>query len=311
MTISFDLAGRRIYVAGERGMVGQALLRRLAREDCEVLVAPKSLDLRDQAAIRDWFLRNTPDAAIIAAGKVGGILANARAPATFLYDNLMIAANTIEAARQAQVAKLLYLGSSCIYPRDAPQPLREEALLTGALEETNEGYALAKIAGVKLCSFYRREHGCNFISAMPTNLYGPGDNYDLSNSHVLPALIRKAHEAKVSGASAMEVWGTGHPKREFLHVDDLADACIFLLRHYSGESHINIGSGEEISIGELATLIAGIVGFSGEIVFDISKPDGTPLKLLDTTVLRETGWRDCVPLSRGIKGAYEDYLRRL
>jgi GDP-L-fucose synthase len=308
---AFELAGRRVFVAGDRGMVGQALLRRLAREDCTVLTAPRALDLRDQAATHTWFRENQPDVAVIAAGKVGGIMANAAAPATFLYDNLLIATNTIEAARQACVAKLLYLGSSCIFPRDAAQPMREDALLTGPLEPTNEGYALAKIAGVRLCAFYRREHGCDFISAMPTNLYGPGDNYDPTGSHVLPALIRKAHEAKVDGAPVMTVWGTGRALREFLHVDDLADACVFLVRNYSGEAHVNVGSGEEHSIGDLARLVAEVVGFAGRIAFDTTKPDGAPRKLLNCTVLGTLGWRAGKPLRQGIEHAYADYLARI
>ena len=238
-------------------------------------------------------------------------MANAAAPATFLYDNLLIAANTIEAARQAGVAKLLYLGSSCIYPRGAAQPMREDALLTGPLEPTNEGYALAKIAGVRLCAFYRREHGCDFISAMPANLYGPGDNYDLAGSHVLPALIRKAHEARIAGAPAITVWGTGTVRREFLQVDDLADACVFLLRGYSGDGHVNVGSGEEHTIGDLARLVAQVVGFEGDIVFDTAKPDGTSRKLLDCTMLDEMGWRPRMPLADGIAEAYADYLRCL
>lgn len=309
--LPYALSGRRVYVAGDRGMVGQALLRRLAREDCTVLTAPRTLDLRDQAATQAWFCDARPDTAIIAAGRVGGIMANASAPAAFLYDNLMIAANTIEAARQAGVAKLLYLGSSCIYPRDAAQPMREDALLTGPLEPTNEGYALAKIAGVRLCAFYRREHGCDFISAMPTNLYGPGDNYDLAGSHVLPALIRKAHEAKTAKTPTMTVWGTGGALREFLYVDDLADACVFLLRNYSGEAHVNVGSGEEHSIRDLARLVVDVVGFEGSIAFDTAKPDGTPRKLLDGTVLGTLGWRAGTPLRAGIAHAYADYLARV
>lgn len=310
MAAPFDLSGGRVFVAGDRGMVGQALLRRLAREECTVLTAPRTIDLRDQADTQAWFRDARPDVAVIAAGKVGGILANATAPAAFLYDNLMIAANTIEAARQTGVAKLLYLGSSCIYPRDAAQPLREDALLTAPLEPTNEGYALAKIVGVRLCAFYRREHGCDFISAMPTNLYGPGDNYDPLGSHVLPALIRRAHEAKAAGASTLTVWGTGQPLREFLHVDDLADACVFLLHRYSGESHVNVGSGEEHAIADLARLVAQVVGFSGHIVFDAGKPDGTPRKLLDCTLLDELGWHAKTSLAAGIAGAYADYLAR-
>lgn len=310
MSALFELANKRVFVAGDGGMVGQALLRRLAREACTVLTAPRALDLRDQAATYAWFHQYRPDVAIIAAGKVGGIMANASAPATFLYDNLLIAANTIETARQTGVAKLLYLGSSCIYPRDAAQPMREDALLTGPLEPTNEGYALAKIAGVRLCAFYRREHGCDFISAMPTNLYGPGDNYDLTGSHVLPALIRRAHEAKIADAPTMTVWGSGRPLREFLHVDDLADACVFLLHRYSDESHVNVGSGEEHTIGDLARLVAQVVGFTGSIVFDTDKPDGTPRKLLDCTRLDQLGWHAKTLFAAGIAGAYADYLAR-
>ncbi len=310
MKTPFELAGKRIYVAGHRGMVGSALIRRLANENCEIQTAPRSLDLREQSAVRDWFAENRPNAVIVAAAKVGGILANDTYPAQFLYDNMMIAANTIEAARQAKVEKLLFLGSSCIYPRDAEQPLREDALLTGPLETTNEAYAIAKIAGIKLCQSYRREHDCDFISAMPTNLYGPGDNYDLQGSHVLPALIRKAHEAKSAGAADFTIWGTGTPLREFLHVEDLADACIHLLRNYSAESHINVGSGEEISILELARLVADVVGFSGEVVCDSSKPDGTPRKLMDNSRLAALGWQPQIGLKAGIADAYSDFLDR-
>ena len=310
MTGTFSLSGKRIYVAGHRGMVGQALVRRLGQEDCEVLTAPRSLDLRDQAATNDWFADNRPDGAIIAAAKVGGILANDSHPAQFLYDNLMIAANTLEAARQSDVAKLLFLGSSCIYPKHAEQPMREEALLTGPLEPTNEWYAIAKIAGIKLCASYRREYGCDFISAMPTNLYGPGDNYDLATSHVLPALLRKAHEAKEAGADSVTIWGSGEPLREFLHVDDLADACIFLLQNYSGETHVNVGSGEEIAIADLARLAADAVGFEGAIVTDPSKPDGTPRKLMDSGRLTALGWQARISLAEGIASAYADFLDR-
>lgn len=310
MTPAFALAGKRVYIAGDRGMVGQALLRRLAREDCELLTAPRSLDLRDQATTHEWLAANRPDAAIIAAGRVGGVLANASAPATFLYDNLAIAANTVEGARRAGVAKLLYLGSSCIYPRDAAQPMAEEALLTGPLEPTNEGYAIAKIAGVKLCALYRREHGCDFISAMPTNLYGPGDNYDPQGSHVLPALIGKAHKARTAGADTMVVWGSGQPLREFLHVDDLADACVFLLRSYSDEAHVNVGSGQEHSIADLARLVAQVVGYAGSVVFDAGKPDGAPRKLLDCSRVATLGWRARIDLRSGIGDAYADYLAR-
>ena len=303
----YSLSGKRVYVAGHRGMVGQALLRRLEREDCEVLTAPRSLDLRDQARTYAWFDDNRPDCAIIAAAKVGGILANDTYPATFLYDNLMIAANTIEAARRSNVGKLLFLGSSCIYPKLAEQPISENALLTGPLEPTNEWYAVAKIAGIKLCQSYRREHGCDFISAMPTNLYGPGDNYDLQSSHVLPALLRKAHEARRDGAGSVTIWGSGKPLREFMHVDDLADALVFLLRHYSGEEHVNVGSNEETSIADLAHLIARTVGFDGKLVFDSSKPDGTPRKLMDSTRLAAMGWRASIPLKDGVRSVYEAF----
>lgn len=305
---TFDLAGKRVYVAGHRGMVGSAIVRRLAREDCEIVTADRGVDLREQAAVRTWFEANRPDAVFMAAARVGGIHANDTYPAQFLYDNLMMAANVVEAARQAGTAKLLFLGSSCIYPRLAPQPIREDALLTGPLEPTNEWYAVAKIAGIKLCQSYRREYGCDFISAMPTNLYGPGDNFDLATSHVLPALVRKAHEARLAGAPTMTVWGSGTPLREFLHVDDLADACVFLLRHYSGETHVNVGSGSDVAIADLARMIARIVGFSGEIVFDSTKPDGTPRKLMDSSVLNSLGWRSSIDLETGIAAAYAAFL---
>ena len=260
---SFTLEGKRVYVAGHNGMVGGALLRRLEIEPCEVLTAPRSLDLRDQSRTQAWFVEKRPDVVILAAAKVGGIFANDSFPAQFLYDNLMISANVIEAARKAEVSKLVYLGSSCIYPRLASQPITEHSLLTGPLEPTNEAYAIAKIAGVKLCQTYRREYGCDFISVMPTNLYGAGDNYNLAASHVLPALIRKTHEASQKGFAKVIVWGSGEPLRDFLHVDDLADACIFLLRNYSALEPINVGSGHEISIAQLASIIRDIVGFSG------------------------------------------------
>ena len=303
----FELAGKRVYVAGHRGMVGSAIIRRLASEQCEVLTAPRTLDLREQAQSRDWFAANRPEVVVVAAAKVGGILANDSYPGEFLYDNLMIEANVIEAARQHGTAKLLFLGSSCIYPRLAPQPIAEEALLTGPLEPTNEWYALAKIAGIKLCQAYRRQYGCDFISAMPTNLYGSGDNFDLASSHVLPALIRKAHEAKLSGAPEMVIWGTGTPLREFLHVDDLANACIFLLRQYSDESHINVGSGSEISILDLAAMVARIVGYEGAILCDPSKPDGTPRKLMDSGRLEALGWRPSIALEDGIADVYRRF----
>jgi GDP-L-fucose synthase len=291
-------------------MVGSAIARRLASEDCTILTADRSVDLREQAQVRDWFAANAPDTVIVAAGKVGGILANDSLPAQFLYDNLMIEANLVEASRKAGVGKLLFLGSLCIYPKLAEQPIVEEALLAGPLEPTNEWYAIAKIAGIKLCQAYRREYGCDFISVMPTNLYGPGDKYDLETSHVLPALIRKAHEARQSGADAIVIWGTGKPLREFLHVDDLADACVYLLSNYSGEAHVNIGSGEEIAIGDLAELIAEIVGFTGTVKRDASKPDGTPRKVMDSGKLRAMGWAPRIRFREGIARAYEDFKQR-
>ena len=303
----FSLRGKRVYVAGHRGMVGSALIRRLAGEQCDVLTAPRDVDLREQGPVRDWFAAERPAVVVVAAAKVGGILANDSYPASFLYDNLMIEANLIEAARQHGVAKLLFLGSSCIYPRLAPQPIPEEALLTGPLEPTNEWYAIAKIAGIKLCQSYRRQYGCDYISAMPTNLYGPGDNFDPASSHVLPALIRKAHEAKLATAAAMTIWGSGTPLREFLHVDDLADACIFLLRNYSAESHINVGSGSEISIRDLAALVASVVGFDGTIACDAAKPDGTPRKLMDSGRLAALGWRAKIGLEDGIDEVYRRF----
>ena len=304
----YDLAGKRVYVAGHRGMVGAAVVRRLGSEPCSVLTAPREVDLREQAAVREWFAANRPDAVVIAAAKVGGILANDTYPADFLYDNLMIEANLIEAARRAGAEKLLFLGSSCIYPKLAPQPLSEDALLTGPLEPTNEWYAVAKIAGIKLCQAYRRQHGCDFISAMPTNLYGPGDKYDLKGSHVLPALIRKAHEAKAAGAESLEVWGTGTPRREFLHVDDLADACVFLLRNYSGAEHVNVGCGSDLTIDELARLVCGVVGFEGRLEFLTDKPDGTPRKLLDTSRLSALGWQPRIGLAEGLAATYREFL---
>ena len=304
----FSLAGKRVYVAGHKGMVGSAVVRRLTSEDCTILTADRSTDLREQTKVRSWFAENRPQVVIIAAAKVGGILANDTFPAEFLYDNLMIEANLVEAARQAGVEKLLFLGSSCIYPKMAPQPIREDALLTGPLEPTNEWYAVAKIAGIKLCQAYRRQYGSDFISAMPTNLYGPGDNYDPKNSHVLPALIRKAHEAKESGAAHIEIWGSGTPRREFLHVDDLADACVFLLKNYSNEEHVNIGSGTDLTIFELAKLVCDVVGFAGQIVTDPSKPDGTPRKLMSGDKIAAMGWRLRISLVDGIRHAYREFL---
>jgi GDP-L-fucose synthase len=290
-------------------MVGAALTRRLSSEQCDLLTVERNeIDLKDQLSVRAWLKKERPEAVFVAAAKVGGILANSSQPADFLYDNLLIAANVIEAAHSFGVEKLLFLGSSCIYPKLAPQPITEAALLTGALEPTNEWYAVAKIAGIKLCEAYRRQHGADFISAMPTNLYGPGDNFDLSSSHVLPALIRKAHEAKLLGAEGMTIWGTGTPKREFLHVDDCADACVHLMKAYSAESHVNVGSGEDISIFDLARLVCEIIGFDGIIERDAGKPDGTPRKLLDIGLLRSLGWSPRIGLREGITDTYRAYL---
>ena len=304
----YDLTGKRIYVAGHRGMVGSAIVRQLEAREIEVLTSPRSVDLREQVAVREWFATNRPDAVVVAAAKVGGILANDSYPAEFLYDNLMIEANVIEAAHRAEVEKLLFLGSSCIYPKLAPQPIPEDALLTGPLEPTNEWYAIAKIAGIKLCKAYRRQYGRDFISAMPTNLYGPGDNFDLQSSHVLPALIRKAHEAKLAGADSITIWGTGTPRREFLHVDDLAAGCVFLLEHYSGESHVNLGSGSVLTINELVETVCRVVGFKGAIERDTSKPDGTPRKLMDGSMIAGMGWKPTISLEDGIADAYRWFL---
>lgn len=306
--MGYALAGQRVYVAGHKGMVGSAIVRRLESEGCILLTSERSVDLREQARVRDWFAANRPDIVVVAAAKVGGILANDTHPGQFLYDNLMIEANLIESARRSGVRRLLFLGSSCIYPKFAPQPIVEEALLTGPLEPTNEWYAVAKIAGIKLCQAYRREYDCDYISAMPTNLYGPGDNFDLNSSHVLPALIRKAHEAKLSGAASIEIWGTGSPRREFLHVDDLADACAMLLKTYSGEQHINVGSGEDVTILELTRMVMDAVGFNGRIVHDLDKPDGTPRKLMSAAKLRSMGWAPSIPLSEGIRSTYQWFL---
>jgi GDP-L-fucose synthase len=302
----FNLKAKRVYVAGHRGMVGSALVRRLQSEDCEILtVTSKELDLRRQTETEAWMAENKPEVVFLAAARVGGILANSTYPGEFLYDNLMIEANVIEAARNVDVQKLVFLGSSCIYPKMAPQPIPEDALLTGPLEPTNEWYAIAKIAGIKLCQAYRRQYGCDFISAQPTNLYGPGDNFDLSGSHVLPALMRKAHEAKVNNDPTMTVWGSGTPLREFLHVEDLADALVFLCKRYSDEKIVNIGSGEEVSIRELAEITCNVVGFAGELVFDTSKPDGMPRKLLDVGTLNQMGWKFSTSLRDGIAETFE------
>lgn len=305
---SFSLAGKRVYVAGHRGMVGGAIVRRLGGEGGEVLTATRAdADLVEQAQVRGWMEANKPDVVVIAAAKVGGILANDSFPAEFLYQNLMIEANLIEAARQVGVEKLLFLGSSCIYPKMAPQPITEDALLTGPLEPTNEWYAVAKISGIKLCQAYRKQYGLDFISGMPTNLYGPGDNYDLASSHVMPALIRKVHRARAEGG-AVSVWGTGTPRREFLHADDCADACVFLLKNYSGEGHVNIGYGSDVSIMELTQLVMEVIGYDGPIVTDPTKPDGTPRKLMDSARLLGMGWAPKIALREGIADAYRHFL---
>lgn len=290
-------------------MVGSALLRRLRAENCALLTVDRSeVDLRCQAQVHDWVTANRPDAIFLAAARVGGIMANSSWPADFLYDNLMIEANIIHAAHQAGVGKLLFLGSSCIYPKFAEQPICEDSLLTGALEPTNEWYAIAKIAGIKLCQAYRVQHGCDFISAMPTNLYGPGDNYDLTTSHVIPALLRKAHNAKVGNDESFEIWGTGTPRREFLHVDDLADALVHLMKYYSSAEHLNIGCGSDLSIYELAQIVSSVVGFNGGITFDKSKPDGTPRKLLDVSRVTALGWQPSITIEDGLREVYRDVL---
>jgi len=300
----------KIYVAGHRGLVGSAIVRRLREGGYSNLVTRTSreLDLREQAGVREFFERERPEYVFLAAAKVGGILANDTWPADFLYQNLMIEANVIESARLSGVKKLLFLGSTCIYPRMAPQPLKEEYLLTGPLESTNEWYAVAKIAGIKLCQACQRQYGSKFISAMPTNLYGPEDNFDLESSHVMPALIRKFHEAKINRASSVTVWGTGKPLREFLHVDDCAAACLFLMQHYDGEEIVNIGVGEDLSIAELAELVSKVVGFAGKIIYDSGKPDGTPRKLVDVTRINGLGWRAGIPLEVGVRTTYEWFL---
>ncbi|BBK39303.1 GDP-L-fucose synthase [Allostella sp. ATCC 35155] len=303
----FALAGRRVWVAGHRGMVGSALVRRLAGTGCTILTVDRSrLDLRRQEPVERWLAEQRPDAVILAAATVGGILANDRRPADFLYDNLAIAQAVIEGARRAGVRRLLFLGSTCIYPRSAAVPTPESALLTGPLEPTNEWYAIAKIAGIKLCQAYRRQHGCDFVSAMPTNLYGPGDNFDALGSHVVPALLAKFARATVDGGP-VEIWGSGRPRREFLHVDDCADACIHLLQHYSGEPHVNVGSGADISIAELAHLIADVVGYRGALRFDPDKPDGAPHRRLDGSVLEGLGWRPRIGLREGLAATYRWY----
>jgi len=302
--------GSLIYIAGHRGMVGGAINRALKERQYQQILTRTSseLDLRHQDSVNRFFENNRPEYVFLAAAKVGGIMANNIYRGEFLYDNLMIEANIIQAAHQYGVKKLMFLGSSCIYPKMAPQPLKEEYLLEGPLEQTNEPYAIAKIAGIKLSEAYRDQYGCNFISVMPTNLYGKGDNYDLEKSHVLPALIRKFHEAKTKGDKTVTVWGTGSPKREFLYADDLAEACIYLMENYDGREFVNIGTGEDLSIKELAGLVSKVVGFEGEIVFDTSKPDGTPRKLMDVSKLHSMGWKHSIELPEGIKLSYEDFL---
>ncbi len=305
----FALAGKKIWVAGHRGMVGAALVRRLARDGHRVLTAGReTLDLMRQAEVEAFVAAQRPEVVVIAAARVGGIAANAARPVDFLHDNLLIEANIMRAAADAGVAKLLFLGSSCIYPREAPQPIVEDALLTGPLEATNQWYAIAKIAGIKLAEAYRRQYGLDFISAMPTNLYGPGDNYDLESSHVIPALLRKAIEARDSGAATMTVWGSGTPLREFMHVDDLADALVFLLEHYSADAHINVGTGQEVTIAAVAQTIADTVGFKGDLLFDRSRPDGTPRKLMDSQRLLAMGWAPRISLRAGLADAYAHFI---
>ncbi|WP_199229392.1 GDP-L-fucose synthase [Azospirillum sp. TSO22-1] len=305
----FSLAGKRVWVAGHRGMVGSALVRRLETEGCEILSAGREeVDLCRQDEVEAWMGAQRPQAVFISAATVGGIYANSTRPADFIYNNIMIAANIIHGAHRVDVEKLLFLGSSCIYPRLAPQPMAEDALLTGPLEPTNEWYAIAKIAGIKLCQAYRRQHGRDFIAAMPTNLYGPGDSYDPLQSHVLPALILKLHTAKLQGRDSVEIWGTGTVRREFLHVDDAADACVFLMKRYSDDTHVNVGYGSDLTIREVAEQVAEVVGFEGRFVYDHSKPDGTPRKLIDSSRLAGLGWSPRIHLREGIANAYAWFL---
>jgi GDP-L-fucose synthase len=307
----FDLKGKRIFVAGHNGMAGSAIVRRLAYEKCEILTADRrSLDLTDQGATESWLTRTKPDAVIIAAGHVGGIYANDTFPADFIADNIAIGLNVIRGSFRADVKKLLALGSSCIYPKLAPQPMSEDALLTGPLEPTNEWYAVAKIAAIKLCEAYRKQHGADFISVMPTNLYGPGDNYHPENSHVPAALIRRFHEAKLANAPTVTVWGTGKPRREFLCADDLADACIFVMKHYSAPEFLNVGTGEDVTISEFANTVSEVVGYQGKMVFDTSRPDGPPQKLLDVSKIKKLGWSAKIPLREGLTAAYIDFQHR-
>ena len=311
MNLAYALRGKRVWVAGHNGLVGSALVRRLASEDCEIITAPRGeFDLREPAKVDRWMRESHPRAVFLAAARVGGIHANNTRPAEFIYDNLMIQTNVLEAARRYGVEKLMFLGSSCIYPRMAPQPIPESALLSGPLEPTNQWYAVAKIAGIKLAQAYRRQYGCDFISVMPTNLYGPSDNFDLTSSHVVPALIAKAHRAKIEGAESLEIWGTGQPMRELLYVDDAADGMVFIMRHYSDEEIINIGVGQDLTITGLAEAVCRATGFSGNIRFDTSKPDGTPRKLVDVSRLTALGWRPKVSLEEGLKRTYRWYLER-
>ena len=305
-----DPLAARVFVAGHRGLVGSAILRRLRREGVRHLLTAtrEQLDLRDQAAVNFWFKANRPEYVYLVAGTVGGIYANSTRPAEFIYDNLMIHATVVHAAHLFGVKKLLYLGSSCIYPKQAPQPMKEDSLLTGVLEPTNEPYAIAKIAGIKLCEAYRRQYGCNYISAMPTNLYGPFDNFDYTQSHVLPALIRKFHDAKVSGHKEVVIWGTGNARREFLHVDDCADACVFLMQHYDEMPHVNIGTGEDLSIREMAEALRDVIYPQATLTFDTSKPDGSPRKLLDVSRLHALGWRHRISLREGLASTYQWFL---
>ena len=308
----YALTGKRVWVNGHRGMVGIALVRRLQSEDCEILTATsKELDLRRQADVEAWMEEYKPDAVFLCAATVGGILANDTRPAEFIYDNLAIEANVIHGALKSGVGKLLFMGSACIYPRDAEQPMKEECLLTGPLEPTNEWYAIAKIIGIKLCQAYRKQYSADFISAQPINLYGPGDRFDLENSHVVPALMLKAHAAKTEGRASMDVWGSGNPMREFLYVDDVADALVFLMRNYSGAIQMNVGLGADLSIRELAETIIKVVGFEGELVFDTSKPDGTPRKFLDTTRLNDLGWAASTSLEQGLEQTYAWFLENV